>query len=212
MISLSYAITVCNEGKELDFLLNKLMSGGILPEDEVVILVDIDNTTVEVARVIERFKTISNDINLKVITGHLNKDFAAFKNELKKACTKDFIFFIDADEYPSQELLDSLRTLLLYNQLDILSVPRVNIVNGLTPEHIAKWGWTVNEKGWVNWPDYQTRVCRNAPEIEWKGKVHEKLSGWLISSSLPADNETWALYHIKDIERQERQNDFYSKI
>lgn len=212
MISISYAITVCNEYKELTTLLDTLMNGGVLPEDEIVILVDVDNTNVETAKTIETFKSLNLDTNITVLTASLNKDFAVFKNILKKACTKDFIFFIDADEYPSQELLDSLRTILMYNQLDILSVPRVNTVEGITPEHIAKWGWVQNEKGWINWPDYQTRICRNAPEIEWKGKVHERLQGWLISSNLPSEDERWALYHTKDITKQEQQNELYSKI
>jgi len=211
MIGISYAVSVCNEHQELDFLLNLLLAT-LLPEDEIVIIVDVSNTTIEVARVIESFRQLNVDVPITVITVPLNKDFANFKNSLKNACTKEFIFFIDADEYPSNGLLESIKTVLMYNNIDILSVPRVNVVHGLTAEHIAKWQWNVNERGWVNWPDYQTRICRNSPDIYWRGKVHETLAGWKISSQLPADDESWALYHIKDIARQERQNEFYSTI
>ena len=36
-------------------------------------------------------------------------------------------------------------------------------------------GWNVNDKGWVNWPDYQWRIWKNKPKIKWKNKVHEVL-------------------------------------
>ena len=54
-------------------------------------------------------------------------------------------------------------------------VPRVNTVDGLTQEHINKWRWNVNKKGWVNWPDYQTRIIQNSPKIKWQNKVHEQI-------------------------------------
>jgi hypothetical protein len=90
-------------------------------------------------------------------------------------------------------------------------VPRVNTVEGLTPEHIAKWGWNVSDKGWVNFPDYQTRIYKNIPEIKWEGKVHERIIGTKTFSPLPAE-EVWSLYHPKEITRQEKQNNFYETI
>ena len=90
-------------------------------------------------------------------------------------------------------------------------VPRVNTVKGLTQEHINKWGWKVTEEGWVNWPDYQTRILQNAPHIKWKSKVHEVLLGHKTQSALPTEEE-WCLYHHKHIDKQEYQNDFYSKL
>ena len=64
------------------------------------------------------------------------------------------------------------------NPVDIIFVPRVNTVNGLTQEHIQKWRWNVNEKGWVNWPDYQTRIYKNTKDVTWMNKVHEKITGY----------------------------------
>jgi hypothetical protein len=95
--------------------------------------------------------------------------------------------------------------------VDLYFVPRVNTVEGLTEEHIRKWGWKVNEAGWVNWPDYQTRIYRKTSEIEWEGKVHERIKGYNTFSVLPAEKE-YALYHPKGIERQERQNELYEKL
>ena len=69
----------------------------------------------------------------------------------------------------------------------------------------------MNEKGWVNFPDYQGRVWRNRPNIRWKNKVHEVLEGYKDYSFFPRE-EDFCFYHPKDIDRQEKQNEFYSKI
>jgi hypothetical protein len=95
--------------------------------------------------------------------------------------------------------------------IDLFLIPRVNIVNGLTEEDIRRWGWRINEKGWVMFPDYQTRLYRNTEEIKWEGNVHERIVGHKTTAPLP-DEEEWCLYHIKEIERQRKQNDYYATI
>jgi len=109
-------------------------------------------------------------------------------------------------------LIDNLQEILEGNSdLEVLLVPRVNTVEGLTQEHIQKWRWNVDEKGRVNWPDYQWRIWKNIPEIKWINKVHERLNGFKTYASLP-DNESYSLYHPKTIERQEKQNAYYSTL
>ena len=95
--------------------------------------------------------------------------------------------------------------------IDLYWVPRVNTVDGITQEHINKWGWNVNEKGWVNFPDYQTRIYRNTEDVTWMNKVHERITGYDTFSNFPAE-EKWSLYHHKKIDRQEKQNEFYETI
>ena len=198
MPSISYAITACNEHIELARLL-ELLKNNIRPEDEIVIQLDIDNATKEV-------RTIAN----KYTMHPLNGDFATFKNHLKKFCTKDYIFQIDADEYLSEALLTSLPEILELNpEVELYAVPRINTVEGLTSEHINKWGWYVNENGWINYPDYQTRILKNIPEIKWINKVHERLVGAKNIVPLP---EGYDLIHPKTIERQEKQNQLYEKL
>jgi hypothetical protein len=41
--------------------------------------------------------------------------------------------------------------------------------------------------------------------------VHEVLEGYLTYAALPAEDE-WCLVHPKNIKRQEKQNQFYSKM
>lgn len=205
---ISYAITVCNELKELTSLINFLLVR-VDSEDQIVIQYDTDSVTKEVVD----YLTIIADIQkqIKVISFPLNKDFASFKNNLKSHCEGDYIFQIDADEEPSEVLLERLKQILTVNEVDIIFVPRVNTVKGLTETHIQQWGWRVDEKGWVNWPDYQTRIYKNTEEVQWHGKVHERITGYTTFTNFPAD-EKYSLYHHKEIKRQEKQNDFYNKI
>ena len=207
-MTISYAITVCNEIKELTKLLNFLQLK-IRKEDEIVIQYDEASVTNEV----KEYVTLMDNMheNHKVIGFPLNKDFASFKNNLKSHCSKDYIFQIDADEIPNDFLVEYLPQVLQENPVDIVFVPRVNTVEGLTQSHIDKWKWNVNEKGWVNWPDYQTRIYKNTDEVMWMNKVHERITGYDTFSNFPAQEE-WCLYHPKQIDRQEQQNEFYETI
>ena len=206
-MKVSYAITVCNELEEIQKLLNFLQVR-IREEDEIVIQYDVESVTNEV---MEYLTLMEKMHKYKVIGFPLNKDFASFKNNLKQNCTKDYIFQIDADEIPHEALVEYLPELLETNNVDIIFVPRVNTVEGLTQEHIQKWKWNVNEKGWVNWPDYQARIYRITDTISWGNKVHETLTGYDTFSNFPAQEE-WSLYHPKEIKRQEKQNQFYETI
>ena len=204
MATISFAITVHNEHEELDKLLQQLVKN-IRVEDEIVVQMDITAT--------EEVKAVVNNYKLTNYFHPLNKDFATFKNNLKSLCTKDWIFFIDADETLNYYFSKNIHEFLELNKgiVDLIAVPRVNKVNGLTQAHIDKWRWFVDDNGWVNWPDYQTRICANKPEIKWVNKVHERLTGFKTSAQLPALEE-WSLTHIKDIDRQEKQNKFYETI
>ena len=207
-MTISYAITVCNELDEITKLLNFLQTH-IRKEDEIVIQYDETSVTDEVMDYLKLMNSMHE--NHKVIGFPLNKDFASFKNNLKSHCTKDYIFQIDADEIPHEFLVEYLGQVLEENPVDIVFVPRGNTVEGLTQEHINKWKWNVNEKGWVNWPDYQTRIYKNTEDVTWMNKVHERITGYDTFSNFPSE-ERWSLYHHKQIDRQEKQNEFYETI
>ena len=203
MPSISYAITACNEHVELDRLLSQLTEH-IRPEDEIVVQVDITAT--------EEVKNVIWKKGLTVYSYPLNKDFATFKNNLKDLCTKDYIFQIDADEYPHLELIGSLPSILEANDdTDVFLVPRINTVEGLTEQHIKQWGWNVTGDSRVNFPDYQWRIWKNIPKIKWINKVHERLDGFGLYTNFPPLDEM-CLYHPKTIDRQEKQNNYYNTI
>jgi len=205
-MKISYAITVCNELEEVKRLVNFLLSNK-RKEDEIVILYDQSGGTQEVLNYLDTIKT---EVQLR--SGFFKGHFADWKNKLTLLCSGDYIFQIDADEIPCTPIIESLPFILESNpELDVLLVPRVNTVEGLTQEHIQKWGWNVNSEGWVNWPDYQWRIYRNIPNIKWKNKVHEVLEGFKTYTTLPME-EDYSLYHPKTIDRQEKQNNYYETL
>lgn len=208
-IKISYAITVCNEFIEIQKLIPFLLEHK-RAQDEIVILFDQKNGDPEVLSYLLKFNKLPNVQTWRGF--EFDGDFSLWKNLLTTYCAGDYIFQIDADELPNKILIDNLPNILEANPtVDMLRVSRINTVEGLTEEHIKKWGWTVNEKGWVNWADWQMRIYRRHPDIKWKNKVHEVLDGFKIHGMLPMEEE-YALYHPKDIERQEKQNAYYDTL
>ena len=210
MINITYAVTVCNELEEITKLIN-FLHPRIKSEDEILIQYDENSTTDAVKQYLLIISQLHNT-NIRVISYPLNNDFASFKNNLKDNANGIFIFQIDADEIPSEYLVENLSDFIEYNKdVDLFFVPRINTVSGLTPDHIKKWGWNVSQNGCVNFPDYQTRIYRRTSEIEWVGNVHERIVGYNTLSVLPAEEE-YCLYHPKQIERQEKQNAYYDTL
>lgn len=205
---ISYAITVCNETVEIQRLISFLLENK-RHEDEIVVLFDSKNGTSTVEEYL-RSHSVNDEFiwHKKDFDGH----FADWKNYLTSLCDGDYIFQIDADEIPNQTLIEYLPEILLSNpNNEVIRVPRVNTVFGLTEEYIRQWGWRVDQNGWVNWPDFQWRIYKNHPKIQWKNKVHEVLDGYETWSNLH-EVEEFALYHPKDIERQVKQNNYYNTL
>jgi hypothetical protein len=201
-MKISYAVTVCNEINEIQELIPHLLEFK-RSQDEVVVLYD-NNGTKEV------FDYLQSVEGIKLVWDNFNGHFAEWKNKLNLLCSGDYIFQLDADELVSHAFIEVLPELLEENSdCDLFWVPRKNIVKGLTQAHIDKWGWNVNEEGLVNWPDPQSRIYRNSESIHWENKVHEKIVGIKTVAVLPAE---FNILHVKDIERQERQNNYYSTL
>ena len=217
-MKISYGITVYNEHKELDNLLYHL-SKHIRDEDEVVVTQDISKKGTGVfepefqalEKVLEKYEYGNYFKNLKVTSFEFRKDFSALKNYTKEHCSGDYIFHIDADEIPNEVLLKQLPQILEINDTDLIWVPRINIVNGITDWHLNHWKWRQTEQGWINFPDYQARIFRNTENIKWVREVHEHIDGAKTYSHLPPHEEL-TLMHEKDINRQEQQNRLYDTI
>lgn len=207
-MKISYAITVCNEVLEIQRLLDFLLENK-REQDEIVIVFDTTNGSPSIEEYL-RANSV-NDTKFSWYPFPFKGDFSALKNYLTKNCVGDYIFQIDADEVPSLTLMQYLPVILENNSVDVLRVPRINTVEGITPEHIKKWRWVVDSRGRVNWPDPQWRIYRNNGAIKWKNKVHEVLEGYETHSILPFEEE-FALEHHKDIKRQEKQNQLYENL
>ena len=205
-MKISYGITVHNESEELNKLLEILVHKTDA-DDEIVIVQDGNDKKVE--EVISSW--MNQYLDAKGIywyTRKLDGNFSDQKNYVIEQCTGDYIFHIDADEYPHDTLLSQLKQILEINDVDLLWIPRVNTVEGFTDEDVRRWGWKISEQGWVNYPDYQSRVFRNRDDIRWRRPLHEYINGCDTYSHLPP-HEALSLYHPKTKEKQEQQNQFY---
>jgi hypothetical protein len=206
-MKITYAITVCNEFIEIQRLIAFLLKNKRI-QDNIVVLYDETNGDHEIENFL-RSHSVNGEFSWHKaeFKGH----FADWKNYLNKFCTGDYIYQIDADEMISEYICRLLPQILEANQVDVIRVPRINTVKGMTQDHMQQWGWAVNEHGWINFPDYQWRIYRNVPEIYWQNKVHETLTGFETISHLPDDKE-FCLIHEKTIERQIKQNNYYDTL
>lgn len=206
-ISISYSILTHNEDKSLKRLLDLLLECKD-DNDEIVILDDYSDNE----KTLEILDTYTSIYEMKYEQRHLLKDFAGQKNYLSRMCKCSYIINIDADELPSRYFMKNIKSVLEVNPtIDLFWIPRANTVKGITDKHVEKWGWNVNEKGLVNWPDIQGRLYKNRPNIRWEGMVHERVVGYREHTFLPHEGK-WAIIHKKDIDKQEKQNEFYGGI
>jgi glycosyltransferase involved in cell wall biosynthesis len=208
-MQISYGVTVSNEIVEIQNLIERLSTNKRV-EDEIVIQFDSSTATIPVVEYLN--ECVINAKIQKLVSFPLNGDFGQFKQHLNQNCSGDWIFQLDADEDLESTLIQNLHTILEENpEIDMFWLPRINIVNGVTPDDIQKWGWNISEQGWVNYPDVQGRLYRNKQNIFWAGKVHEKIQGYESYSIFPPE-ELYSIKHIKDIDRQRKQNDFYEQL
>lgn len=203
-MKISYAILTHNEGKYIETLLSFLTSTK-RPEDEIVVVDDFSDD--------ELTKSILSNYSKDIILEYRTFDGDhTQKNYLNSLCTGDFILQLDADELVSKDFIKMLPELLKLNEeVDLFVMPRINTVEGLTQEYIDKWRWNVNEKGWVNFPDWQMRLYRNCDWVKWDGLLHSKIEGNRTHVFLPQD-EKFCILHPKQLDRQVEQNNLYDKI
>tara|TARA_R110000824_G_scaffold81841_2_gene205520 strand:+ start:1938 stop:2570 length:633 start_codon:yes stop_codon:yes gene_type:complete len=206
MTSISYSILTHNETDSLEALLEMIVKCKDV-EDEIVI-VD-DHSTEDTVEIIETYSSIHD---FRYEQRRLAKDFAGQKNHLRKMCQGDYIFNLDADEMPHANLITNIKAILDSNtNVDLIWVPRVNTVTDMTSQIAMQWGWALNDRGWINYPDWQPRIHKNRSNIYWVKPVHERMVGYTDYSFLPEEEE-WSLYHHKSLQRQTNQNLFYHEV
>jgi hypothetical protein len=206
-MKISFAITVCNELEEIKRLVPFLLENKRIG-DEIVILYDNKNGNPEVLDFLLPYNKLPNVQTWRGID--FENNFANWKNKLTEYCTGDYIVQLDADEMISKYIVQNINVIAGMNpDVDLFFLPRINTVEGLTTEHINKWGWDVNEQGYVNFPDIQGRVYKS--HLRWTGKVHEQIIGSKKYSMLPEDF-VYCIQHHKTIDRQEKQNNYYDTL
>lgn len=203
-MKISYAILTHNEGEYIEKLLS-LLTTNKRPQDEIVVVDDFSNDELT-NQILEKYKN-QISLNYRIFDGDHTQ-----KNYLNSLCQGDYILQLDADELVYKELIDILPILLEdNNEIDLFIMPRINTVEGLTQEWSQKWKWTINENGWVNFPDWQMRLYRNCDWVKWDGLLHSKIEGYKTYVLLPTE-EVYCILHPKQLDRQIEQNNLYDKI
>ena len=197
---ITYAIMVCDEYRELNTLLNFIRR--TVKNGEVIILVDSTKKCPERDLVLQSFNEYT------VYHRDFDGDFSAHRNFLCEKASGEYIFMLDADEVPTETLMDKLDEITSQGA-DIVYVPRINMCIGQTREWLKMREFTTNEVGWINWPDYQGRIFKS--HIRWQGKLHEKLEG--SDRRMMINAEPWlALWHIKTVEKTDKQGELYKDL
>lgn len=203
---ISYAILVSDETEEFNKLLTYLIRIKN-DSDEIVVVADESKTNDDIKRILK-----INEALISYYFNPLNNDFASQKNFLFSKCTKDFIVNLDADEFITDEFILNVKQIIDSNpEIEAYWVPRWNEVKGITQEFIHMWRWKIDSSNRINWPDLQMRVVKNTKNIKWIGEVHEQIVGYKTYAVLPLERE-YAIAHIKTIEKQIKQNEFYNTI
>lgn len=205
---ISYLITTKNGTDQLKNLL--LCIEKYIENNECIILDDYSDNN-ETLTILNDFEKKNN---FKVIKHHLNNHYSNHKNYGKKYCTGNYIFQIDDDELPCDNLMENLIPLIDANPtIECFLIPRINDFIGVNHDNAKKWGWHLSsyeDRLIVNFPDYQFRLFKNLSHLNWERPLHEKIEGAKIITKLPSEYE-WALKHNKTIEKQIETNLRYNK-
>jgi len=207
---ISYTISVYNEFTELKKLL-EILNNVRSDQDEIIILHTFRDAVEKTTENFKDIEKLSKQYATIYENFHFQDRFAEMKNYLNGLATKDYIINFDADEFASSETIEIWKQVVSENDADIYYLPRINTVSNYTLEDVKKYNWTINQQGWILWPDYQPRIIKNNGQIKWTGNVHESLTGYKKAAALPQDPRL-AIIHHKDIERQRKQNKLYENI
>ena len=220
-MKINYCITVHDEQDEFSALLKHILEHKN-ESDTITVLHDISTSRAKDLEsrnakqdAIEVISILSNGHYDDILyhAGFFEGDFAKWKNMFKALVPVDeYICQLDADEMVSEYFLNHIGSVVEANGADLFYLPRINRVEGITDKDIAQWGWKVNEKGFINYPDFQGRIYKNTKDIKWVGNVHESIKGHKTIVAIPENMEHLALIHNKQINKQRIQNQYYNNL
>lgn len=204
---ITYAITVADEEFEFRRLVESLKPYVLESQGErICVIADQNKITDNIVNL-----CVKHQLNFKQFD--FKGDFSAFKNSILDFADTDYIFQIDADEQIPPSLINAVRSVFLKKECDCLAIPRINIVNGITESHLQEYQWRINERGWIQFPDFQVRAFANNGKIHWQNPVHEQIVRFEKMGFLQVEPvENFSILHVKDIKKQEKQNELYKTI
>ncbi len=203
-MNVSYLVTCHNETTCLNNLLSLLINKKT--DNHEVVVVDDYSDNPDTVSILNKHKE-----KIEYYQHKLDANYGAHKNYGIDQCKGKWIFQIDADEYPTDGLIENIDAILEANDHnEVIWIPRLNYFEGVTQNDIQMWGWRYHE-GMINFPDYQSRLYRNLPKIRYQRRLHEKVEGFKSFSFIPPQKD-YALVHKKTIEKQRETNNRYNKV
>jgi hypothetical protein len=205
---ISYLVTTKNGTNQLKDLLSCIER--YIDGNECVVLDDYSDNG-DTIKILEEYK---QKIGFVIIQNALNNNYSNHKNYGKSMCHGSYIFQIDDDELPKETLMENIVPIISSNpDVECFLIPRINDFIGVTEDHARHWGWRLtnyNGRKIVNYPDFQFRLFKNLPHLNWERPLHEKIEGAKVTTKLPEDYEL-SIVHNKTIEKQIATNLRYNK-
>lgn len=173
---ITYSIQVRDEVRELSTLLDFLIKT-IDYVDNIHVVVDTTHKNEKVQKVLDNFSKNITVFERAFDTSHENSVYH------KEVATGDYVFALEADEIPQETLVKSIKRVITTTESEIVLVPRVNICPNVTQEYLHNSEkFKMNQLGWLNWPDYQSRIYKRDDHITWSEddlKLHgsDKVTG-----------------------------------
>lgn len=137
-------------------------------------------------------------------------NFEIQKNNSLEAANQEWRIWIDADETYEPIFWNQLCWYIRdadNRDVDCINVPRINTVDGMTPEFAEKQAWNLSYFNWVNYPDYQQRVFKS--HCKFAGRTHERIINVKKDAAIVGVH----CLHPKTMERQkigiQREKDQY---
>lgn len=183
-MDLSFAILARNEEKNLPRALESIKDW-----DTEIVVVDAESTD-ETASIAKKYtdKVISRKNELQL---NINK------TEAFKHCTREWVFYLDADEEMTPKLKTEIETAIKNEAFDGYWVPRKNIIFG----HFMRWGG--------NYPDEGLRLFRRTKGTFPQKHVHEHLD---VEGQVGHLSEPFVHYTYEDVSQWIRKMDFYTQL
>jgi glycosyltransferase involved in cell wall biosynthesis len=201
---ISIALLIHNETTQFRWLMEALAPAFPLIEEIVVVDDFSDDACVAAVRSYE------GRTPLRFFQRSLNRDFAQQRNYMKSLCRGDYIFYLDPDELPSDDVVRGLPKIcrqMADADIDACTLPRVNILYPSDELQHPRSLDLSNPAYKVHWED-QFRLLRNSPALYWTMPLNEYLTGMRRCYRFPRAMR-YALLHPKTVTRGQSQLEFY---
>ena len=153
---------------------------------------------------------IIKEYNVNLIHRKWADNFENQKNNSLDAANQEWRVWIDADETYEPIFWNQLCWYIRdanSRSVDCINVPRINTVDGVTPEFAQENSWNLSYFDWVNYPDYQQRIFKS--HCKFAGRTHERVINVKKDAALVGVH----CKHPKTLERQKagikREKDQY---